>query len=243
MAPSGQLLAYSRRKAGALPGQDAGEPHLWWLNLSDLSTDMLTPDPHVAGILPVWSPDGRYLAFGDALVNAVHVFDWQKRELFTQIASLNGPLRWFPDSRRVFVSIIEDGGSGSSPPYASIFVLHVDSQQVDPVLRIDLEPRDYSMPEWSPDGEWLLLALRHVDSGPGKGLWQMRLDGSEATEISPGVIYTNGAYSWDPQGEQVVFQRFELGSSSSLPQVFAWSAGQPEPVLIAEDAVLPRWLP
>lgn len=242
IAPDGQQLAYSRRQAGANNSQPAGLPHLWLLTLANLSTNVLTPDPNVAGFQPVWSPDSRYLAFGDASNGAAYVYDRQSEDLFSQPASLNGPLRWFPDSRRLFVSIIEGGGSDARP-FVQVFALHVDTQAMELVLGADLHQKDYSIPEWSPDGEWLAVALRRVDSGPGKGLWKMRLDGSQSEVISPGEIYTNGAYSWDPHSRQLVFQRLELGSSRSLPQIMVWSMHQPEPVLIAEDAVLPRWLP
>lgn len=242
LSPDGALLAYSRRPAGAFPGQDPGPPQLWLFDLRTGGTEALSPDPNLTGILPVWSPDGLHLAFSGALDEEAYIYQRDNGALISIPASLNGPLRWFPDSRRIFLSIIEGGGS-DEPPYVQVFALDVQTRAQEQVLGPDFHLMDYSLPEWSPDGTWLAVAMRRVDSGPGKALWRVRLDGSQGTLISPGELFTNGAYSWDPQGEQLVFQRFPLGTSRGVPQVLLWSEALGEPVVIAEDAALPRWLP
>jgi hypothetical protein len=241
-APDGSRLVYSRRQAGALAGQEPGAPHLWLLDLNDLNTSLLLPDPNVAGFQPAWSPDGRYLAFPDALRDHLYVLDWQARTLSAYTASLNGPPSWFNDSRRIFISRIVGGGDDSRP-YVQVFALDVDSGELEQVLGVGSHLYDYSLPAWSPAGEWLAVALRRVDSGPGKSLWRMHLDGSQAELLSPGEIFTHGAYHWDMVGQRLVYQRLEFGSSQNRPEVLVWTAGQHEPVLVAEDAVLPRWLP
>jgi hypothetical protein len=242
ISPDGRSLVYSRRQVSGLPGQAAGVPNLWLLNLDDLSTNLLLPDPNITGTLAAWSPDGHYLAFNDALQDVLYVADWQAKTVTTYAASQNGALTWFADSRRLFLSRIEGGGSDTRP-YIQVFALDAASGQEQQVLGEDFGLYEYSLPVWSPDGGWLAVAQRRVDGGPGKGLWRMHLDGSQAELLSPGDIYTNGAYSWDLFGKRLVFQRVELLSSAARPAVWVWAENAAEPVLVAEDAALPRWLP
>lgn len=242
IAPDGQRMVFSRRQVSGLPGQPAGAPNLWLMNLGDLNLDLLLPDPNVTGYQAAWSPDGRFLAFQDALVEQFYVVDWQARSLAAYPASQNGALTWFAGSDRLFFSRIQGGGDDTRP-YVQVFVLNVLTGQEEQVLGEDFGLYDFSLPAESPDGVWLAVGLRRVDGGPGKGLWRMHLDGSQPELISAGDIFANGAYSWDLTGRQLLFQRVELGSSSARPAVWVWAEGSSAPLLVAQDAVLPRWLP
>jgi hypothetical protein len=71
----------------------------------------------------------------------------------------------------------------------------------------------------------------------------MRPDGSEQITVTDEFTYTHGAYSWDPRGTQVLYQRFLIGSSAARPEIWIWDQASKTPRKIAADAALPEWLP
>jgi WD40 repeat protein len=80
--------------------------------------------------------------------------------------------------------------------------------------------------DYSPDGEWIVYALRQNGS-----IWKSRRDGSgrvELTSTPPGAF----APSWSPDGKSILFTAFSLGKQSQLYMIPA-GGGTPQPILPA----------
>lgn len=80
--------------------------------------------------------------------------------------------------------------------------------------------------DYSPDGEWIVYALRQNGS-----IWKSRKDGSgrvELTSTPPGAF----APSWSPDGKSILFTAFSLGKQSQL-YVIPAGGGTPQPILPA----------
>jgi DNA-binding winged helix-turn-helix (wHTH) protein/Tol biopolymer transport system component len=170
-----------------------------------------------------WAEGGRYFLFtagSDSQINlAVDTVSnlWAARERsgffgtrspvpvqithgpvsFTQVAALR-------TGERVFAL-------GSHPQYQLIRFEANNGKS----FRI-LEDAGATQVDYSPDGEWIVYALRQNGT-----LWKSRKDGSsraELTTTSPGAY----APSWSPNGKDILFTAFLLGKQ---PQLYLVSSG------------------
>ena len=88
-----------------------------------------------------------------------------------------------------------------------------------------------------------MVSLRYHNGSYSTQLELMRPDGSEKIAITDEYTYTHGAYSWDPRGTQILYQRFRIGSSAARPEIWIWNQANAAARMIAADAALPAWLP
>ena len=127
---------------------------------------------------------------------------------FTQVAALPGATRIF--------------ALGTHPQYQ---LMRFDPKSGNAV-RV-LEDAGTTQVDYSPDGRWIVYALRHNGT-----LWKSARDGSgrlELTSTSPGAY----APSWSPDGKEILFTAFFLGNHPQLYLV-ASGGGVPRPVLPAD---------
>lgn len=121
---------------------------------------------------PNWSPDGAWIAYSDgrfgSAVHIVSVDGTQKRDLSGPMTMARWP-RWSPDGSKIAWSAHDEGGS------------------LDGILVLDMTTGDTRLVssatgrlEWSPDGEWLLVAMPGIDATGNPtntgGLYVVRLE-------------------------------------------------------------------
>ena len=153
-----------------------------------------------------WSPDGQRMVFVDTATDSLFGgVDVYIADLTTQsIAQLKLPE--FDE-----IATIADAGEAE----------HGDE--------IDLTPGrvDASVPVWHPTEELLLLAQRPYFATFSKQLWLLPLaEGVETMPVTDDHNFVHGAYSWSPDGGQVVYQRFALEMTNAVPQVWVWNWGK-----------------
>ena len=239
-SPDGAKIAYSRRWASLSDGAPPGVPRIWTLDVAAGTTSALYDDPNVGGYEPVWAPDGRHLAFFDGLSLGVRVLNIQGGTDFMLDSDSGMVGEWSPDSRQLIYIDHETTDTGL---YVVVYVVDVQTQQVRRVLGEDQGPMDYSVPTWSPDGEWVTVSVRLLNGSPSKQIWRMRLDGSQREEITDDQLYTHAACRWDPAGQALVYQRLALGASAARPEVVVRNQAGGKILLLVEDASQPRWIP
>ena len=66
-------------------------------------------------------------------------------------------------------------------------------------------------------------------------------NGFDGILIADDPNYTYNSPSWDPWGNALVFQQFNLRGQYK-PEISFWQSGMTEPTVIAEG-ILPQWLP
>jgi TolB protein len=239
-APDGSRIVYTRRQAGSHPSGGPEAPRLWVLELNGLSTAALFQDTTIGGYDPAWSPDGRYLAFFDGLSNVMRVLDLQAKTDFSVPSEMGVIGAWSPDSRHLLTVNLNLSGEQA---YITVEELDVQTREVRQILGDVDQPREYSVPAWSPDGAWLAIAVRPVTGAMGKQLWLFHPDGTGGIQITDDLLVNHASYHWDPTGQKLVFQRAQLGSSDAKPEVAVWDRKTGEINPLAEDAFLPQWIP
>jgi Tol biopolymer transport system component len=104
---------------------------------------------------------------------------------------------------------------------------------------VGLSDTDFSQPRWSPDGESVAVSLRPVNANISKALWVLHLDGLFNRQITDDPRATFTAYEWDPWGDRLVYQRYDLGSSKT--SIWMWQSGESK--MIIDSGTRPKWLP
>jgi TolB protein len=143
---------------------------------------------------PVWSPDGRQLAFRRASKQqeaALYVANADGSGNRVLPDSVSGPIDWSPDGRRLLY--VDDG---------RIYVTNED--WTERTLLLDPRPRRAADARWSPDGRQISFALGGDRSGD---VWLMSPDGTDRrrlTRLPAGAGFPDSPI-WSPDGDRLAF--------------------------------------
>ena len=193
---------------------------------------------------PVWSPDGRYIAFcriqqggtGIYIVPSlggaerrVQETHWRESE-FYQVFWFFGRLSWSPDGKLLAYSERTD----PNEPATSIFLLSLDSQEVHRLTSPQGPVGDYN-PVFSPDGR--ILVFNRSSQGV-TSIYTVRVLGGEERRLISGVQYGWGL-AWTPDGRDVVFGRASWLADAGWLWKISPAGGEPERLQFGQEGVEP----
>ena len=146
--------------------------------------------------LHVWSPDGRYLAYGGETGNhnTLNISDAQGHLVASVPQVGSDAIAWSPDSQHI--------AAWASGRAIGIFSLHGVREKL---LRVPPGQADSDFaPGWSPDGASIVV--------PGPRYWrrfpfglQIPLDGSRPRQLPAGDPRSQWGYQYSPDGSRVAY--------------------------------------
>jgi TolB protein len=225
-SPDGQKMLFERPNPrhpwGPVPGDFAEDLHS--INADGSGQRRLTSNP-ARDKDPVWSPDGRQIAFPREhdlwLMNP----DGSGQRSLTPAAHLwSGGAAWSPDGRKLALTRrARKWGAGGS---AHVYVMNADGS----------EPRRLTQrggsPAWSPDGRKIAFDGGHryrMDPTPPHGIFVMNADGSEQRKLTQ----SGGSPAWSSDGKMIAFDR---SVASGMELVVMTADGSRKQALIRADA-------
>jgi Tol biopolymer transport system component len=235
VAPDESAITFSRLS------EEMPQGEIWTIDLLTGQSAALYPNQTVSGIEPDWSPHGRYLQFYDPVYAQIRVLDLSEDKVILIPTNQQAVGAWSPDGEKLLFTRAESSAIGL--PYVRVYEVDLASGDIQLLEASDLGQVDSSLPVFSPDGETLVIALRGLASSANKQLWLVSLDGSASQPITDDERASFAAYTWDSSGETLAFQRLQLESSQSRPQVMTWQPANDTFTVVAEDAAWPQWLP
>lgn len=268
-APNGKWIAYERHTL--VPGLKGtatfGDSHVH-LYTPATGTDEVLGDPTEGETLfPRWGPDGR-LSYFDTARQAIVVQDIASRAV-TYVPDLSGEMgTWSPDGQYiVFPEIFfpseptpEPGATETTQPSGESEEPHSEEAHNENffshLLRVTIatnEAQDLSgtgivedaSPTYSPSGDWLAFARKGLVSDqwtPGRQLWLMRPDGSEAHPLTTAPLYNHSAFIWSPDGIELAYMRFNAADPATPAEIWTIHLdGSGARKLVS--GYLPEWLP
>jgi Tol biopolymer transport system component len=224
-SPDWQRIAFVPSACAAVKGTCTRTAHIYVMNadgsglhrVARAGTDRALSSGQRVGPRapdPVWSPDGRKIAFGSERDGNVELYvvnpDGSDQRRLTRSPQSEESLTWSPDGRQIaFVRSIR----GRSRTYKGITLDGRLLRQEIYVMNADGSgPRPLaagSAPAWSPDGR--KIAFRSARDGNGE-VYIVNADGSGLRRLTRNRA-SDGDPVWSPNGKKIYFVRFARGKS------------------------------
>jgi Tol biopolymer transport system component len=220
LAPAGQATAPGKNGRLTFMRKDAaGHWQIWTATAAGGNAKQLTRGAFDSG-WPVWSEDGKKIAFDSSRAGGKHVND-----IFVMNADGSGITKltdskgesadaaWSPDGKAI---AFDRAGQG-------IDVMDADGGHV---RRVTNGPTDLA-PRFSPDGKRLVFT-RYRGSGRSEkaALFTVRDDGTALRQVTSFAIHAGDA-DWSPDGTRIVFEAYPTPDAYGDVYVVAASGGRP----------------
>ena len=129
--------------------------------------------------------------------------------------------------------------------FSGLSLVDFEAEKIEPLLSQNTNSVDYFTPDYSPHGDQVLVGRREqlINGRSSIQLWLIDLETKKFEAITTDYNFSHGGFHWSPTGDQVVYQRFLLGSSKATPEIIIWDVTTGKSRLIAENAAIPIWLP
>lgn len=212
LSPDGEQIIYVGRTENALDGFAFS---LQIIDASGRNPTLLLAAPDTLYDRPVWSPDGRFIAYGAQLrqgseqIWQVFVYDLASDETISVTegyTSLRHP-SWFPDGR----ALLLQGWSTSSETWG-FFKLELETGAVG--VLYDTEDHEVH-PELSSDGSLVAFVSFPDGTTASHDILVLEIETNEARRLTT----DRGVYwepTWRPDQQSIYFENFEASGTASI---------------------------
>lgn len=198
-SPDGNQLAFSWDGG-------AGNRHHIYVKLVGVGAPLRLTSEDADDTAPVWSPDGRYIAF--------QRFRQGKREILI-VPALGGPerrlctidltwsrLAWSPDGKWLAAGDTPEGSSDSL-----IVLISVETGAKRPLTK-PVAPFDDGQPAFSPDGQQ--LAFVRTSNQTADELYLVSVQGGDEKQLTTGSRQIRGL-DWTADGREIIYSSLRAG--------------------------------
>jgi len=237
----GALLAYSQRSVAGQNVPMINPPRLWLLDVATGESAALFSDSQRLGFDPAFSSDGQWLSYVAPVELGIGVINLQdgREILLTDATGENGV--WHPNRPELVATQVMTE--------SALYYSHLIATNVETGIRIDLSGADAAVyddsPAISPDGEWIAFR-RKVNEGelatPGKQIWVMRADGSEARALTASAEHDHAPPQWSLDGARLTFHRYNLRNAPIVIAAMVYDIKSGTYWEAASPAQEPMWI-
>jgi TolB protein len=200
-SPDGGKIAFQRTMPP--PGEANGQRQsdIYVINVDGSGERKLTDDAASSG--PVWSPDGRRIAFTSRRDGprkpGIYVINTDGSGLRRLLRNSGALPSWSPDGRKIAFERASGGpfSDGGKPPY--IYVMNVDGSGPRRLTRTAVV--NFSFPSWSPDGRKIVFVSERDGNFE---VYSVNADGSERRNLTRDPGHDSDP-AWSPDGRKIAF--------------------------------------
>lgn len=206
ISPSGRQIVYVRREAQA----DTFVSSIWVMSSDGQNQTQLLADPDTDYERPVWSPDGRYIAYSATVArrfSQIFLYDMLTGDV-TQLTASPYNSRfpsWLPDGDTLIYNSFTPVPGSQTVSTQALFRLDVESRES--VLLFDDPDTIETHPAVSPDGTQVAYtSVRTVGERLVREIFVLDLATLETRQLT-----SNGDDQfprWHPDGETIYFDSF-----------------------------------
>jgi Tol biopolymer transport system component len=246
LSPDGAILAFEREGLPASPFPLF--PQVWLLALPGDAETLAGAADHPTRLAD-WSPQG-ILSFYDLDQRAFILLDPRTGETQAIPNETGEAGDWSPDGNLfVFPEILflpAGDAQGTDSTLSGSHLIAFDRQTASSLdLSRDLPVEDAS-PAFSPQGARLAFARSYLDPGrwtPGRQIWSMRPDGTQASALTDEPAYSHSGFAWSPDGQQLAYLRFNQESLTDPPELWIMNADGSDRIQLLAGGYSPQWIP
>ncbi len=237
VSPDNHFLAFLRAEDGS--GADA-----WVMRLPAGDARRVSGEDEHADDLR-WTPENTlaYFIRSRKLVVLVNPVSGEQSQIGKAGDSLGV---WSPDGRWYLTTVLIPVSIENLKSAISSHLVLYDMQSgqtVDLTVKPDIED---ATPVFSPDGTWIAFGRKYLnaeDWTPGRQLWLMKTDGSEAHPLTDAPAMNHVGVHWSPDGKRIAFLRFDQTSIVAPPEVWMVEADGSGLLRLVIDAYAVQWIP
>lgn len=242
--PDATQIAYQREDYNMGTGIGRSTSRAWIVDLNTLQTQLLFADTQILGVSPTWSPTGQAIAVFDASIPGIRIHDYSTGEdLFIEtVQEIVG--WWSPDGQTLIYPVLVRGRSGSQF-YSQLERAALDTGSIIRVSGPEDAPVEDGEGVWSPDGQRVAVTRSYLDDRYTLGKQIYLLD-VKTGEVEPLVVdssYYHAGLHWDSSGQRLVFQRYPLQQADARPSIWVYDLATAQLQHVAENAMVPQWIP
>jgi TolB protein len=240
-SPDSKLLVFSQRNASPFSAPAMSPPRLFLLELATGNVAPLFADSQKLAFDPRWSPDGKWLSFLAYDQGGVVLDQLESGTTRVYPTQTGETAVWNPRRNQMVMSeFLSDG------PFEAHLIL------VDPLTETRQDLSDFEVavddnsPAFSPDGQWIAFRRKELDGPnetPGKQLWVMRGDGSEARALTAEPDFDHGPPTWSPDGRYLLYHRYPLRGPAITLSIWVMDVVSGRTWEIVSPGQQPMWLP
>jgi hypothetical protein len=247
-SPDGRQIAFTR---GYHRLADYGlDMDGWVVGVDSAGAAASSPQSWIAGfgedMGPVWSPDGRWVAFhSHRSATAVPLYESPGRtdDTWLRLAAGGpemrltdfgfevGPPDWSPDGRRL---IFDSWDRNGVPRFAKPWIITIDPETGRSLgatrMPLPSAVAGISGEAWSPRDDEIAFIERIDDSR--RALWLSHPDGTAAQKLVEFSSYTIGGVAWTPDGTELLYGAL----ADDRMQIFAIARAGGAPRQLTHDA-------
>jgi len=246
-SPDGKWLAYER-----VPLQESGEPlrsTVWLFSLSEHSSQRAGEADHDTSS-PAWSADS-WLAYYDQQALA-YILLSPGSPVRTTLSNQTGTAgSWQPDGLAFIAPEVFIETAGASEMASTSHLIRYDLSEAersftglsDISQAFDLEDNH---PVYAPDGQWLAFSRHFLDPvrwTPGRQLWVMQPDGSQARALSNVPAYNHYDFAWNADSTKIAYVRSDPTQLIQPPELWLVNADGSNPIQLVIGGHSPSWIP
>ena len=245
-SPDGSRLALVLSDS-AISSENGGNPRFSIYVFDPQSGDLqaLVED----GIDPVWSPDGKWIAYRSTQNDGLWVIDVatrQTRQIFSMEASdglVPNGIAWSPDGQRLaFVRGWPSFESGE------LWIVDVESQQATQLAVMDMMAQ---APSWSPDGQTIAFLAQPGERLFPEDIETIWLADTNSLALQQLTFYITSPIGnrpvWSPDGYWIAFEGVSKLEENAPYHLWMISRDGKDIIRLTNDsiaeAVAPQWVP
>lgn len=235
ISPEAEAIAYER-----IPQDAEQNPDVYLYSFAESASRPIMDSEHYLEN-PSWSSQG-WLAVYDRTSEKFRFLQPQSGDTASFQNEAGGDGTWTPDGLTFITTTFLDLDEELAPRHLLAFNL-LSGETRDLTQDTYLEDAN---PAHAPRGDLLAFGRKSLQPEqwtPGRQLWVMEGEGTQAYPLTEAVDYHHTAFTWHPQGDRLAYVRYNQAQLAEAPEIWLVNLVGGQHIRLIINAFAPRWIP